>query len=184
MRRLASLAVAVMMTAAALCGCRPAEVGRDEIYKKASGFEAEMAVKKGDTVFAFTVARLKPDYFEFVFTEPSILDKFDLVLSGGEARLKYYGFEISLNRFPLPVTDGINRIAEVLAVLDDGFEKLAPETDGEKLAFTGDGFRIAISPENNLPLSLEIETRSGKYEITVRSFRLTAPSENEETEDR
>ncbi len=182
MKKIASLAVAAVIVLTVMCGCTAAEVKRDEIYKKAVGFEAEMSVKKGDTVFAFTVTRLKPDYFEFIFTEPSILDKFDLIINGGEVRLKYYGFEISLNRFPLPVSDGINRIAEVLAILDEGFEKLEPLTDGGDLVFGGDGFKVKISPESNLPLYFEIETESGNYEITVKDFRLTAPSETDETE--
>ena len=70
----------------------------------------------------------------------------------------------------------------MLAILDEGFEKLEPMTDGGDLVFGGDGFKVKISPESNLPLYFEIETEGGAYEITVKDFRLTAPSETDETE--
>lgn len=148
-----------------------------DIYKNANGFEAVLSVTKGEENFTFSVSRLKPDYFELNFTNPPILQNFYVIFSNGEVTLKYYGFELSLNRFPLPITNGISRIVDVLALLDDGFEKLELKSNQDnELIYGGNGFTVSFSPETLLPISFEIETDDGEsYKITVESFALLTP---------
>ncbi len=173
-RTVAVLAALLLCLSVFLTACTGKTEKPEDVYKNATGFEAALSVKTGESEFDFNVSRLKPDYFELNFTSPEILKHFTVIFNGDDVKLKYYGFELSLNRFPLPIEGGISKIVDVLSVIDDGYEKLElKENEDGSLLYQGEGFSVKVSPDDLLPISFEITLENGgSYFITVKEFKL------------
>ncbi|MBR2327169.1 MAG: hypothetical protein IKA51_00955 [Clostridia bacterium] len=187
MKKTAAVIAALLLTfSVILSACTNEPAKPEDVYKNADGFEAELSVKTKDSTFDFTVSRLKPDYFELNFTEPELLKNFTVIFNGNDVKLKYYGFELSLNRFPIPIEGGISKIIEVLKTVDNGFESLELRADESgMIIYDGEGFNVTLSPDSLLPISFEISLDNGdSYYITVKNFKLLIPeaSQNENSD--